>query len=138
MTVKERIKEFIKYKKITVRAFEKDIKASNGYINSINKNIGIDKLQLIIEQNPILNLEWLLTGKGEMLASEKAEKSEKAENNELQKEINELYKDKFILLKENSELQKKYVAILEENNVLQKKYLNLLEENDLNQTKKAS
>ncbi|WP_101908128.1 helix-turn-helix domain-containing protein [Tenacibaculum dicentrarchi] len=85
-----------------------------------------------------INPVYLLTGKGEMLASEKAEKSEKAENNELQKEINELYKEKFILLKENSELQKKYVAILEENNVLQKKYLNLLEEKDLNENKKAS
>ncbi|SOU89431.1 hypothetical protein TNO010_400005 [Tenacibaculum finnmarkense genomovar ulcerans] len=79
-----------------------------------------------------INPVYLLTGKGEMLVSEKAE------NNELQKEINNLYKEKFILLKENSELQKKYVAILEENNILQKKYLNLLEENDLNETKKAS
>ncbi|MBE7671587.1 hypothetical protein F7649_10730 [Tenacibaculum piscium] len=79
-----------------------------------------------------INPVYLLTGKGEMLVSEKAEKSE------LQKEINDLYKENFILLKENSELQKKYVTILEENNVLQKKYLNLLEENDLNETKKAS
>ncbi|MCG8856720.1 hypothetical protein G1L11_07680 [Tenacibaculum finnmarkense] len=90
MTVKQRIKKFIKYKKSTVRAFEKDIKASNGYINSINKNIGIDKLQLIIEQNPTINLIWLLTGKGEMLVSEIGEKSEKGEKSEIEKENKEL------------------------------------------------
>ncbi|MCG8208241.1 guided entry of tail-anchored proteins factor 1 [Tenacibaculum finnmarkense] len=108
MTVKERIKKFIKYKESTVRAFEKDIKASNGYINSINKNIGIEKLQLIIEQNPILNLTWLLTGKGKMLVSEidkKGKKSEiEKENKKLNTEIRELNTENRVLNREIREL----------------------------------
>jgi hypothetical protein len=67
MNVKERIKEFTKYSKITVSAFEKSILVTNGYVNSISKSIGIDKIGLILEKYPNLNIEWLLAGKGEML-----------------------------------------------------------------------
>ena len=38
-------------------------------MNSISKNIGIDKLNVIVEKYPQLSLEWLITGKGEMLKS---------------------------------------------------------------------
>jgi len=69
MNVKERIKQFIEAQNLTVSAFEKEINASNGYINSISKNIGIDKLNTILEKYPKLNVEWLITGKGEMLKS---------------------------------------------------------------------
>lgn len=37
MSVKERIKHFIKTKNITISEFEKSIDSSNGYINSISK-----------------------------------------------------------------------------------------------------
>lgn len=66
MNVKERIKKFIDTEGLSISAFEKSIYTSNGYINSISKNIGIDKLNLIIEKYPNLNLEWLITGKGSM------------------------------------------------------------------------
>jgi hypothetical protein len=56
--------------------------------------MGIDKLELIIEKYPNLNIEWLLTGKGEMLKPD-IEKSE----------INVDYKEKYYtLLEENREL----------------------------------
>lgn len=67
MNVKERLKSYIESSKMSVKAFELSIDVSNGYINSISKSIGIDKLQLILEKYPNLNLEWLITGKGEML-----------------------------------------------------------------------
>lgn len=67
MSVKKRIKIFIEEENLTVTAFEGSINASNGYVNSISKSIGIDKLELIVEKYPNLNLEWLLTGKGKML-----------------------------------------------------------------------
>lgn len=70
MSVKERVKIFLEYKKLTVSAFEKSIGASNGYVNSISKSIGVDKIELILEKYPILNIEWLLTGKGSMLKNE--------------------------------------------------------------------
>lgn len=67
INVKERLKKFIKSQNLKISDFEKSINASNGYINSISKGIGVDKLELIIENYPILNIEWLLTGNGSML-----------------------------------------------------------------------
>lgn len=69
MTVKERIKIVIKHYNLTVSAFEKSLNASNGYVNSISKSIGLDKITLILEKYSDLNIEWLLSGKGEMLKS---------------------------------------------------------------------
>ncbi len=67
MSVKKRVKLFAKSSNLTISAFEKEINSSNGYVNSISKSIGIDKIELILEKFPKLNIEWLLTGKGEML-----------------------------------------------------------------------
>lgn len=67
MSVKERLKEYLKYEDISIINFEKSINASNGYVNSISKSIGIDKLETIIENYPNLNIEWLLTGRSTML-----------------------------------------------------------------------
>ncbi len=67
MTVKDRIKEFCKSENLSISAFEDTIRVSNGYVNSISKSIGIDKLNTILEIYPNMNLEWLLTGKGKML-----------------------------------------------------------------------
>ena len=69
MSVKNRIKELIKSHGITVKAFENSIHASNGYVNSISKSIGLDKIEKIVEKYPNINLNWLLTGQGEMLVS---------------------------------------------------------------------
>lgn len=69
MTVKDRIKAFCKAEKTTVSAFEKSIGVSNGYVNAISRSIGIDNLNTIIEIYSNLNIEWLLTGRGEMYKS---------------------------------------------------------------------
>lgn len=71
MTVKERIKEFITYKEISVRSFEKKCGLSYGYINNMRVSIQPDKITSIAAQYPDLNTGWLLTGEGEMLKSEK-------------------------------------------------------------------
>lgn len=77
MSVKDRIKTFIDYNNQSISLFEKSINASNGYINSISKSIGLDKLLLIIEKYPNLNVEWLLTGKGEMIKPKNSTKESK-------------------------------------------------------------
>jgi len=69
MTVKDRIKTYCKAENITVSAFEKAIGASNGYVNNISRSIGLDYLNALIEKYSNLNIEWLLTGKGDMLRS---------------------------------------------------------------------
>ena len=66
MTVKDRIKAFCKTEGITVSAFEKSIGVSNGYVNAISRSIGIDNLNTIVEKYSNLNIEWLLTGRGDM------------------------------------------------------------------------
>lgn len=70
MNVKERIKIFIKHVGIPISSFEDSINVANGYVNSISKSIGVDKINKILEVYPNLNLEWLFTGEGEMLKSE--------------------------------------------------------------------
>lgn len=67
MSVKERIKKYIKNQKTSISSFEKSISASNGYINSISKSIGADKMLSISREYSNLNIDWLLTGEGEML-----------------------------------------------------------------------
>lgn len=67
MDIKERVKQFIDYKGITVRAFETQCNLSNGYIGSMRKGFGIDKLNNVLIKFPELNRDWLLYGEGEML-----------------------------------------------------------------------
>ena len=67
MTTKERLKLFIQTQNLSVSEFEKSIKVSNGYVNSITKSIQPDKLSLIIDKYPLINIYWLLLGKGDML-----------------------------------------------------------------------
>ncbi|MDR2806290.1 MAG: helix-turn-helix domain-containing protein, partial [Dysgonamonadaceae bacterium] len=70
MNVKERIKKFTKEINLSISEFEKSIGVANGYVNSISKGIGRDKIEIILEKYPKLNIEWLLTGKGEMLRTD--------------------------------------------------------------------
>ena len=67
MAVKERLREFIKYKEISERRFCQKIGVSNTYVNSIRKSIQPDKLKSISEAFPELNPIWLLTGDGDMI-----------------------------------------------------------------------
>ncbi len=70
MSVKERLKNFIKSQGMTISGFEKAIGVSNGYVNSISKGIGGEVLLSILEKTPNLDIEWLLTGKGSMLRTQ--------------------------------------------------------------------
>lgn len=67
MSIKERIYTFIKYKDISVKKFEELCGLSNGYISSMRKGFGTDKLNNVLRLFPELNREWLIYGEGEML-----------------------------------------------------------------------
>jgi len=67
--IKERLISYLEFKGITKSFFEKSIRMGNGYINNV-KSIGSDKLEDIINQYPDLNIEWLISGCGEMLKLE--------------------------------------------------------------------
>lgn len=102
MNVKERLKFYIKHIDLSNKAFEKSINVSNGYVNNISKSIGLEILETIIEKYSNLNLEWLITGKGEMLRNREILPN----NPELQLEIEQLKE-------ENSELKSKLIACYE-------------------------
>ena len=67
MSVKERTYEFIRYKGLKVSQFESMCDLSNGYVSSMRKGFGDDKLNNVLKMFPELNREWLLFGEGEML-----------------------------------------------------------------------
>jgi len=71
MTVKERIKEFVKKKDISERAFCLSIGVGGSYISTLRVSIAPDKLDRIAQVYPELNLTWLMTGHGKMLNEEK-------------------------------------------------------------------
>lgn len=61
-TVKTRLSQFLKYKKLSQSKFEKAIGTSNGYVNSIRSSIQPDKLERMAMLYPELNISWLLIG----------------------------------------------------------------------------
>lgn len=65
--IKDRIIEFVKYKRMTMKSFENSCGLSNGYINSMRKGFGREKLSNVLNAFPELNREWLLYGEGEMI-----------------------------------------------------------------------
>lgn len=66
-TVKERLSLFLKERKISKSEFGRLCGVSNAYVTSLKKTIGADVLRAISLNFPDLNIEWLLTGEGEML-----------------------------------------------------------------------
>ena len=66
----QRILQYIDYKGLKTTPFEKDVGISAGYLKKMlnrNGDIGSSHIQKIIDYCPDLSLEWLISGKGEML-----------------------------------------------------------------------
>lgn len=68
-TIKDMAIEFIKFKGITMKTFEQKCGLSSGYVTSMRKGFGPDKLSNVLTAFPELNRDWLLYGEGEMLKS---------------------------------------------------------------------
>lgn len=75
MTLKERLLEFVEFKKMNKRQFQMSIGVSNSYIQNLNENIGPLILEKISAVYPELNMEWLLKGEGNMINDVKMKKS---------------------------------------------------------------
>ena len=67
MTTKERLKELISKQGLGQNAFEKKVGIAVGYLASKSVSVTSDTIEKVIENFPNLNLDWLMTGKGEML-----------------------------------------------------------------------
>lgn len=69
-SVKQRLSFFLKERKISKSEFGRLCGVSNAYVSSLKKTIGPDVIRAIGLNFPNLNIEWLLTGEGEMLKSQ--------------------------------------------------------------------
>ena len=67
---KERLLQFLKYLKIGQGKFESNCRIGNGTVNNIRDGISSPNLEKISNRYPELSMDWLITGKGEMLKSE--------------------------------------------------------------------
>lgn len=63
----ERILKFITYLGISVAEFERICDLSNGSVAKMGDNTRITTLDKISKKYPLVNIDWLRTGKGEML-----------------------------------------------------------------------
>jgi hypothetical protein len=96
--ITNRILQIIEYKGISKRQFYIKTNLSNGFLDKV-KDIGVSKVENILNAFPEVNPIWLLTGQGEMLLSPNgsSRNSTCADVEYLKKEIkylNEKLKDK--------------------------------------------
>ena len=74
----ERLKQYIDSQGISTAAFERSVGMGNASFYKMLKSggaIGTDKLERIVSVYPDISPEWLLTGRGAMLAAEHSEGS---------------------------------------------------------------
>lgn len=69
MTVKDRLKEYLLTKKLSIREFERNCGLSNGLAARISSTTSPSTLNKISHSSD-LNVDWLLTGEGNMLRAE--------------------------------------------------------------------
>lgn len=67
MGLQERIREFIAYKGITPKQFEQNTGLSNGAFSKLGDNTRRSTINRISISFPELNVNWLLTGEGDMI-----------------------------------------------------------------------
>lgn len=120
--MKERILQFIEYKRLSKNKFYKETGLSNGILDK-QGGISSDSLEKIYYVYPEINLDWLLTGKGEMLKKEGL--VQQAHNNisstitqhqtiHAPEDYETLKKENQRLTQENSGLKDKIIQLMEE------------------------
>lgn len=62
---------FVKHLGVSMKTFEEACGLSSGYVTSMRKGFGPDKLNNVLNAYPQLNRDWLLYGEGNMLKTEK-------------------------------------------------------------------
>lgn len=70
MGLKERIIQFIDYKGLSIQRFELYVGLSNASVAKMGNNTRRTTIDKISIRFPELNINWLLTGEGEMIKSE--------------------------------------------------------------------
>lgn len=105
MTTKDRLKEFLSAQKVGRNKFEEQIGVSTGYMSTKSATITSDVIEKTISAYPDLNLEWLITGNGDMIKSSPSETPMSSQKEmeykdtirELEAEVNQLKGENRIL-----------------------------------------
>lgn len=66
-TIQERLKAFIKSLNISERDFCKSIGVSHSYVSNVKNKVNASTREALASVYPLLNIDWLLTGRGDML-----------------------------------------------------------------------
>lgn len=66
-TIKDRILQFVKFKKLSARQFSLSIEQDRSYLSTMSQDIRAGVVVKILVTYPEINMEWLLLGNGEML-----------------------------------------------------------------------
>lgn len=67
MNVKTRLEQFCEHRKLSIGGFCREARISNSYFSNVKGEMGIAIKGKIKEAFPDLNIDWLITGEGEML-----------------------------------------------------------------------
>lgn len=76
-TISDRLKEYIYSKGISQSDFSESIGRSPGWVNNAGKTLKFEQIELLKRKYPDLNVDWVITGKGEMLIDCSAGKNTK-------------------------------------------------------------
>lgn len=71
MSIKKRLDLIVRELGLSGRAFEKECGLANGSYASIRDGVGADKLNKILLRYPQISADWLISGNGEMMKTDK-------------------------------------------------------------------
>ena len=72
-TVRDRLRAYLDKKRISYSEFGRQLGVSAAYVQGIRKSIPPEKLKLIEELYPDLNIGWLIYGEGDMTVTAKGD-----------------------------------------------------------------
>ncbi len=106
MLIGDRLKKFRNYLKLTQRSVAETLNCNQATIADYEKGRILPSIKVLynITENYNLDINWLLTGKGEMFLAESGETSKDERIMQLENEIAKIKKDISLLEKENKEL----------------------------------
>ena len=86
MSEKDKIKQYLEYKGISKNRFYTDTGLSVGFLDS-GRSLGADKVKIIINKYPDLNMNWLILDEGPMVKDNICLQPDINDNNRISKVI---------------------------------------------------
>lgn len=112
-SVKERVYAFLQYKGISIKRFEEQCGLSNGYVSSMRKGFGSEKLNNVLKEFPELSREWLLYGEGEMLSTTESSEAATKPSDPLSRSLATLIDTNATLVTTNAQLVAQLADLLQ-------------------------